>query len=93
MKKKCMIVDDESVARNILRKYIHDTPNLELVSECKNALEALEHVQKQTIDIIFLDIEMPKLSGLNFAKIVDKNKNVLAACLKPFYRCPDNRHI
>ncbi|MCD2259198.1 LytR/AlgR family response regulator transcription factor [Psychroserpens luteolus] len=74
---KCAIVDDEQTARNILRKYVNDVPRLEVVNESKNALEALDYIQNNEIDLIFLDIEMPKLSGLNFAKLINKNTKII----------------
>jgi DNA-binding LytR/AlgR family response regulator len=66
MKIKCIIVDDEIHARKVLEKYIADIPHLELIKSCKNALEAMQILNSQRIDAMFLDINMPKLSGLNF---------------------------
>lgn len=68
MKLNCLIVDDEPIAQNIVKGFISDTPNLELFGVCDNALEALEVLEKNSIDVLFLDIEMPKLSGLSFLK-------------------------
>ncbi|MGQ1911269.1 LytR/AlgR family response regulator transcription factor [Marinifilum sp. RC60d5] len=66
MKINCIIVDDEIHARKILEKYITDIPHVKLIKSCKNALEAMEILRTQTIDAMFLDINMPKLTGLNF---------------------------
>jgi two-component system, LytTR family, response regulator len=63
---KCIIVDDEIHARKVLEKYIQDIPHLELVKSCKNALEAMDVLRNQEVDAMFLDINMPKLTGLNF---------------------------
>ena len=63
---KCIVVDDEIHARKVLEKYIQDIPHLELVKSCKNALEAMDILRNQQIDAMFLDINMPKLTGLNF---------------------------
>ncbi|MRT94255.1 LytTR family DNA-binding domain-containing protein [Ancylomarina sp. 16SWW S1-10-2] len=63
---KCIIVDDEIHARKVLEKYIKDIPHLELIKSCKNALEAMDVLRNQQIDAMFLDINMPKISGLNF---------------------------
>jgi DNA-binding LytR/AlgR family response regulator len=68
MKLKCLIVDDEPIAQNIVKGFISDTPKLELFAICDNALEALNILEKNRIDVLFLDIEMPKLSGLSFLK-------------------------
>ncbi len=65
---KCLIVDDEPIAQNIVKGFIVDTPNLEVFGICDNAMEALKVLQEHTIDILFLDIEMPKITGLSFLK-------------------------
>lgn len=77
MIQQCIIVDDELTARNILRTYIADVTFLKLVGEFKNAIEALEFTQNNHVDLLFLDIEMPKLSGLNFAKIINPNPKII----------------
>ncbi len=77
MTQGCIVVDDERTARNILKAYINDVPFLVFVNEFKNAIEALEFIQENDIDIIFLDIEMPKLSGLNFAKLIKNNTKII----------------
>jgi DNA-binding LytR/AlgR family response regulator len=63
---KCIIVDDEVHARKVLEKFISDIPHLELIKSCKNALEAMQTLNEQDIDAMFLDINMPKVSGLSF---------------------------
>jgi len=65
---KCLIVDDEPIAIDILRTYIADLEGIEIVKECKNAIEAGNFLSKNTCDLIFLDIQMPQLSGLSFLK-------------------------
>ena len=65
---RCLIVDDGPVAREILRTYVSDTPDLELVDECEDAMQALSVMQHEKVDVIFLDINMPKLSGISFLK-------------------------
>ena len=77
MSKTCIIVDDELTARKILKKYIQNVSTLELVGEYKNAIEVLEFLEKQKVDLIFLDIEMPKLSGINFAKIIEGKSKII----------------
>jgi DNA-binding LytR/AlgR family response regulator len=68
MKIKCLIIDDEPLAQRVLERYTLDVPSLELVQKCNNALDALEILKEQTIDLIFLDINMPKLTGLEFLR-------------------------
>ena len=64
----CIVVDDEPLSRRVIQKYLKDLPSLNLVVSCNHAFEAMEVLQKNQIDLIFLDINMPKLSGINFAK-------------------------
>jgi DNA-binding LytR/AlgR family response regulator len=68
MKIDCIIVDDEPASREILEQYISDSPNLNLIKTCKNAFEANDIINNQNIKLIFLDINMPKISGMNFYK-------------------------
>lgn len=65
---KCLIVDDEPLARDVIRRYIEKVPILRLVGECGNAIEALIQLQNEPVDLIFLDIQMPQLTGTEFAK-------------------------
>ena len=73
----CVIVDDEPVARAILCSFVDKIPNLELVKSCKNAMEAFEVANQQKIDIFFLDINLPDISGLSLAKTVSQNSKVI----------------
>ncbi|TFG88463.1 MAG: response regulator transcription factor [Candidatus Atribacteria bacterium] len=68
MMANCLIVDDEPLSRDVLRKYIGEISDLNLVAECHNAFEATHQLNKTRIDILFLDINMPGLSGISFAR-------------------------
>ena len=68
MKLRCIAVDDESLARKLLVENIQQIPFLELVGACKNPFEALELLQKEQIDLMFLDIQMPGMLGTKFLK-------------------------
>lgn len=68
MKMKCMIVDDEPLARKGLREYISGVDFLELQAECENATKANNILQSQQIHLAFLDIQMPAVSGIDFLK-------------------------
>lgn len=64
----CLIIDDEQPARELLKNYVEKVPHLKLVKTCKNALEAIEMINNQPIDLIFLDIQMPDLTGIDMLK-------------------------
>ena len=64
----CMIIDDEPMARDVIKRYILMIPTLELKAEFGNAIEATLFLQNDEVDIIFLDINMPQLSGIEFVK-------------------------
>ncbi|MBL7931691.1 MAG: response regulator transcription factor [Bacteroidia bacterium] len=69
---KCLIADDEPLARAGLERFVKDTPFLSLVSSCSNGTEVIKALQEQKIDLMFLDIHMPKLSGINLLKSLSK---------------------
>ena len=69
MKKlNCIAIDDEPLALNIIKKYVTDIPELNLITSCSDAIEGMAILKKDKIDLIFLDINMPKLSGISFLK-------------------------
>lgn len=75
---KCIVVDDEPLAVSLLGSYVEKMPFLDLVFSTENPIEALEYIQKNEADLIFLDIQMPELTGINFMKIVgNKMKYIL----------------
>lgn len=75
---KCIVVDDEPLAVSLLSSYVEKMPFLELVYSSENPIEALEYIQRKEADLIFLDIQMPELTGINFMKIVgNKLKYIL----------------
>lgn len=73
----CIIVEDEKLASELLEDYIKDTPFLCLKHTCSDALKALEILQKEHIDVIFLDINLPKLKGLDFIKTLKKAPQII----------------
>jgi len=64
----CMVVDDEPIARDILANHIEQTPGLELAKSCMNATEAYEGLHQYKVDLIFLDIQMPVITGTDFLR-------------------------
>ncbi len=65
---RCIIVEDEKLAQNVIQAHLEKTTQLELVAICNNALEAKEILDNQQVDLIFLDIQLPGMTGLNFLK-------------------------
>lgn len=74
---RCLIVDDEPPARDVLRHYIAEVPLLTLTGECGNAIEALSLLQQQPVDLMFLDISMPQLKGNELLKILKHPPRVI----------------
>lgn len=68
MKLKCIIVDDEPSGRKIIEEYISETPFLELVGKAENPLKAFTLLENFSVDLIFLDVQMPKINGIDFLK-------------------------
>ena len=77
MKYNCLVADDEPIARQIIEKYISDVPDLHLSASCKNAFEVMQVLADQQIDLLFLDINMPKLSGISLLKTLKNYPNVI----------------
>lgn len=82
---RCIIVEDEPLAQNILKKYIADHPSLELSAICNDAMEAQPVLLQQNIELIFLDINLPKLSGINFIKTLSHSPLVIFTTAYPEY--------
>jgi len=66
MKIRCIIVDDEPASREILERYVSNCNSLDLLGSCSNAIDAGEALHAHQVQLIFLDINMPKLSGMKF---------------------------
>lgn len=66
MKLRCLVVDDENLGRRLVEENIKQIPFLEWIGSCKNAYEAMEFLQKESIDLMFLDIQMPGMLGTSF---------------------------
>jgi len=81
----CIIVEDEPIARDILRTYILQVPYLKLLGECDDAFEAMQLINKQAVDLVFLDINMPRLSGLDMLRTLKKYPAIIVTSAYPEY--------
>lgn len=77
MNTRCLLVDDEPLALKILESYISSIPHLEMVAKCRNAFEALSILNEKKIDLMFLDINMPALSGTEFLRAMKNPPKVI----------------
>ena len=77
MKLKCIIIDDEPIARKVLQEFIEEIDYLELIGQAENPLKAISFLGNNIIDIIFLDINMPKINGIDFLKNSKVNSNII----------------
>jgi serine/threonine protein kinase len=73
----CVIVDDEQPAREVLREYLSGFPEIEILAECSNGFEAVKTVTELKPDILFLDIQMPKLNGFEVLELIERNLAVI----------------
>jgi DNA-binding LytR/AlgR family response regulator len=81
----CIIVDDEQHAIDIIEHYVKQTPHLNLLASFNNPIEALQLLGKQKVDLVFLDIQMPELSGIDFIKAtLGKTKVILTTAYSEF---------
>ena len=77
MKLRALIIDDEPLAHKIILQYANDTASIEIVGQCHLATEALTFLSEQEVDLLFLDINMPKLKGLDFLRTLSKKPIVI----------------
>lgn len=77
MKLKCAIVDDEPLALGLLESYVEKTPFLELTGKYSSAVQAMKELPEKPTDLLFLDIQMPELNGLEFSKMVDSHTRII----------------
>ncbi len=82
---RCLIVDDEPLALHILEDYLSKVPFLQLVKSTTNPIEALTLVQDRQIDLVFLDVQMPELTGIQFLKIANGKAKVILTTAYPQY--------
>ncbi len=74
---QCIIVDDEPIAREILESHLSKISAVKVIASCKSAIDAFNVINTEQVDLIFLDINMPEISGLSFAKSINKNIKII----------------
>ena len=77
MKTKCIIIDDEPLARDLMRSHISKLENFEIVAECGDAMKAMQELRDHKIDLMFMDIQMPQITGIEFLKILKNPPKVI----------------
>lgn len=74
---KVIIIDDEKLARDLIKNFLSDYNELEVAAECENGFEGIKSIAKFNPDLVFLDIQMPKLTGFEMLELIDANLNVI----------------
>ncbi len=74
---RTILIDDESLARDVVKHYLKDYPNIEIVAECSDGFEGLKAIALHKPDFVFLDIQMPKISGFEMLELVEKHPAVI----------------
>lgn len=77
MKTNCLIVDDEPLARDLMRSHIEKLENFEIVAECGDAMKALQELRNHKVDLMFMDIQMPQITGIEFLKTLKHPPKVI----------------
>lgn len=80
---RCLVVDDEAIARKALEKYITQIDQLDLLHTCRNGMEAKAWLHKNEVDLLFLDINMPYLNGLELLRVLKENPPVIFTTAYP----------
>ncbi len=75
--KKVIIIDDEPLARSIVRAYLANCAEIEIVADCNNGFEGVKSIDEHQPDLIFLDIQMPKINGFEMLELIDSNPAVI----------------
>lgn len=81
----CLAVDDEPLALDVIENYIQRVPSINLLKKCNSAMEAYEFLQQNTVDLIFLDIQMPELNGIDFVKSLQVKPEIIFTTAFPNY--------
>ncbi|MEZ5106710.1 MAG: response regulator transcription factor [Draconibacterium sp.] len=77
MKTNCLIIDDEPLARDLMRSHIEKLENFEIVAECGDAMKAMQELRDKRVDLMFMDIQMPQITGIEFLKTLKNPPRVV----------------
>ncbi len=77
MKTNCLVVDDEPLARDLMRSHIEKLENFEIIAECGDAMKALQELRNHHVDLMFMDIQMPQITGIEFLKTLKHPPKVI----------------
>jgi len=89
---KCLIIDDEILAQEVIEKYISSLPSLDLIKKCDDAKEAADFLLHNSVDLMFLDIKMPDLTGIDFLKTLKNPPKVIITTAYPEYALEGYEH-
>ena len=90
---RCIIVDDEATARKVIQLHLEQLDHITIVAKCKNATEALAAINQYPVDLIFLDINMPDMSGISLTKSIPKTIKVIFTTAYREYAIDDKNLI
>lgn len=76
-KLKAIIIDDEKLARDIIRNYLKQFTTIKIIDECENGFEGIKSINENNPDLVFLDIQMPKLNGFEMLELIEENYNII----------------
>ena len=76
-KLKVILIEDEELARDLLKSYIKDHPKIELIAECENGFEGVQKINELNPDLVFLDIQMPKITGFEMLELLDHKPEII----------------
>ncbi len=76
-KLQTLIIEDEELARNLLRSYLKDHPDIELIGECENGFDGVKAINDKKPDLVFLDIQMPKITGFEMIELLDYKPQII----------------
>ena len=89
---KALIIDDEPLARSIIKEFLQSYPNIEIAEECSDGFEGVKAIHQHQPDIIFLDIQMPKINGFEMLEIID-NPPATISVSYTHLTLPTNREV